>query len=199
LALEQNRPQLTDSVVVPRSNIIMLQLLMPIVSLILIRSLDTEDVDVQRNVYMAFGAVHVLILIVCAILWLRVRSSTDTTMIDVPPQKVPFQSEDQQGPTRRMEARDYDMEQYYDFLWKRVVMPLGIVAFVCFKWGQIIPLLFQCMHNPVQLYQLPLFKIYLLGHEARGDLARPFPQPDLFGFMSKLAPKPQVVERKKYM
>jgi hypothetical protein len=167
------------------------QMLMPIASLMLIRSLDTEDPDVQRNIYIAFGVVQSVVLVVGALLYIKIKASTDMSVVDVPPQKVPFQSEEQAGEIRKMPAKDYDAEQFSELYLKKIIMTLCIVSFVSYKWGHVIPLLFQCLHNPMQVYSSHLFKIHVLGQEAKGDLARPFPQPDPMGFMNALAPKPK--------
>lgn len=171
------------------------QLLMPIVSIMVIRSLDTEDPFVQRNIYLAFGIVQTLVLVAGVFLYFRVRAGQDRTIVDVPPQKVPFQSAEQAGPNRKMPACDYDLEQFNELYLKRILMTLVIVSFISYKWGHVIPLLFQCLHNPMQIIQSPLFKIHVLGKEAKGDLARPFVQADPMNFFNNLAPKPRVVQK----
>ena len=163
------------------------QMIMPIVSILIIRSLDTEDPSTQSNILLAFGVTQAVVLAVGAVLYLKISQSTDKSPVDVPPPKVPFQSAEAAGPSRTMKACDYDKEQFFELYVKRILLTLAIVSFVSYKWGHIIPLLFQCIHNPMQIYQSQLFKIYMLGREARDDLSRPFPQPDPFNFM----PKPQ--------
>jgi hypothetical protein len=162
------------------------QMIMPIASLLLIRSLDTEDPSVQQNIQYAFVATQTAVVLFGIVFYLRVRASRDNTVVDVPPVKVPFQAEDQQAPWRKMRASDYDMEQLSELYLKRILMTLAIVSFLSWKWGHMVPMLFQCIHNPLQIYQSQLFKIYFLGKEAKDDLARPFPQPNPFGFMGAM-------------
>ena len=52
-----------------------------------------------------------------------------------------------------------------------------IVSFINYKWGSPMPLLFQCVMQPMALFEQPLFQIHILGKEAKDDLARPFKAP----------------------
>ena len=68
----------------------------------------------------------------------------------------------------------------------------GALASVCiplamhYKWGSPMPLLFQCITQPMNLLGDPLVRIHLLGKKPEGELARPFkaapnPLADLLG------------------
>lgn len=173
----------------------MSQLAKVIASILIIRSIDGEDPTTQQYVYLAFGVVHIIVAVVALVLRFKISQNNDQTIISVPPQKVPFSSEPQAP--KDTKVCDYDAEQFTELFYKKVFMVVGIVMFVSFKWGHIVPLLLQCLHNPLQIYQSPLFKIYVLGEEARGELSRPWPQPDPFGFAGNLM-KPQVKEVRRY-
>ena len=55
----------------------------------------------------------------------------------------------------------------------------GALASVCiplamhYKWGSPMPLLFQCITQPMNLLGDPLVRIHLLGKAPEGELARP--------------------------
>lgn len=52
-----------------------------------------------------------------------------------------------------------------------------MVSFIHYKWGNPMPLLFQCIMLPMGLMDKPLVKIHLLGAQPVGKLARPFAAP----------------------
>ena len=69
-----------------------------------------------------------------------------------------------------------------------------------YKWGSPMPLLFQCIMQPMNLLDDPLVQIHLLGKKPEGKLERPFKAPpnplaDLLGG-DKAADDDKAVARK---
>ena len=64
------------------------------------------------------------------------------------------------------------------------------------------PLLFQCVMQPMALFEQPLFQIHMLGKEAKDDLARPFKAPanplqEMMGGADAAKPKPKEIKEEK--
>ena len=77
-----------------------------------------------------------------------------------------------------------------------------IVSFINYKWGSPMPLLFQCVMQPMALFEQPLFQIHMLGKEAKDDLARPFKAPanplqEMMGGADAAKPKPKEIKEEK--
>mmetsp|Transcript_18529 Transcript_18529/g.55088 ORF Transcript_18529/g.55088 Transcript_18529/m.55088 type:complete len:193 (+) Transcript_18529:172-750(+) len=60
---------------------------------------------------------------------------------------------------------------------RAAVVQVAMISAIHYKWGSPMPLLFQCVMQPMNLLDEPLVKIHLLGHEAKGKLARPWKPP----------------------
>ena len=52
-----------------------------------------------------------------------------------------------------------------------------MVSAIHYKWGSPMPLLFQCIMQPMNLTDDPLVKIHLFGMKPEGKLERPFKAP----------------------
>jgi len=53
-----------------------------------------------------------------------------------------------------------------------------ILGVIYYNWRSLMPLVLQALMTPLNLYESPLFQIYLLGKTVK----RPFPKPNPFGF-----------------
>ena len=180
-------------------------LLLPIVSLVLVKSVDTEDPTVVENIKIVFAVVHVALFLVLVYLRLKIPAGHPADggpIIEVEPPKMPFGGTDETQKPEKMSQLAYDISQFNDLAFKKLAIGLTIIAFVSWKWGHILPLMFQSFHNPMQVWGSQLFKIHVLGHEARDELKRPWKAPDMMeqmfgagGFKPQVKQKVQVVPR----
>jgi hypothetical protein len=168
-------------------------MIVPMASIALMRAIDTEDPDTQTNITIVFAVVHSIIIALLLFLRVKLAGATDDTMINVPTPDAPFMPEEDKGKSRNMTAAAYDLEQWQELAVKKVGMALVIISVMYFKFGHIMPLMFQCFHNPKQIYDSPLVKVHLLGLKAEGDLARPWTAPNplaMFGMGGNTAAPP---------
>ena len=83
---------------------------------------------------------------------------------------------------------------------KSGLVSVCMVSAMHYKWGSPMPLLFQCIMQPMNLLDDPLVQIHLLGKKPEGKLERPFKAPpnplaDLLGG-DKAADDDKAVARK---
>jgi hypothetical protein len=69
--------------------------------------------------------------------------------------------------------RDHDLSQLQSQIMQMIV-GLGIVSFIHFKWGYLRPLLLQSVLGVKSFIGTPLAQVYLLGKKTEGELARPW-------------------------
>ena len=70
-------------------------------------------------------------------------------------------------------VQDHDLEKVKE-AFTQTLMSLGIMALLHLKFGFVRPLLLQSILGIKTLASTPLFRIYVLGQPAVGDLARPW-------------------------
>jgi len=90
-------------------------------------------------------------------------------------------------PAKELSAKDYDLEEYGK-LKTQQMMGAVILGVVYYNWRSLMPLVLQALMTPLNLYESPLFQMYLLGKTVK----RPFPKPNPFGFPE--APPAEVEE-----
>lgn len=130
--------------------------------------LDLTTPEALLNVRVFFGVVQTICLCVGLAIYRKIRLAADDTEIKYTDTKVgqdPVQIE--------QTIEQYDLEQIKKFL-QQIVMGSAIVGFIHYKWGSTQPLLFQGVINPMNLFDMPLLWIHLLGRKAEGALQRPF-------------------------
>ena len=139
----------------------------------LTKKLDFSNPQIMLGVYTIFIAVHVTVAVVLFEIYRRIRSRNDTS-------KVSYQKKTQENfmhvksDTITTTVAEYDMEKLVELAGKRLGIGLVILGFIHYKWRMVPPLLYQCVHNPMQVYDSPLFKIHMLKERALGELKRPF-------------------------
>ena len=84
------------------------------------------------------------------------------------------------GETISTTYRDYDLSQIKVQL-NQIVMGVGIMAFLHFKFGYVRPVVIQTVLGLKNIMNTQLFKVYVRGLPAVGDLARPWKAPNPFG------------------
>lgn len=159
---------------------------MAIGMLVLVKTLDTTDPTIIRNILTCFFTTHALVALVLIVLRFKITAANDQTPIDVTDPVPPF-GDAKEAKKRRITVVEYDLEQWNEIALKKIGLVVTIMTLVWYQWGHVLPLLFQCIHNPLQVYQSPLTKVVLLGAEAKFDLARPWPPPEVMpGWMKGL-------------
>eukprot|EP00760_Papus_ankaliazontas_P000875 PhM_4_TR10290/c0_g2_i1/m.2675 len=144
------------------------------VMLLVTRGLDTSDPEVVSMIYLFYGAVHAIVLGLCVALFFKIQSTKDATPLTYTEKPTAFMAPTTEPTTVQTTVHDYDMGKFWELVGKRIVLGVVIMGAVHYKWGVVPPLIYQCMHNPMQLYDSPLTYVYLLGEKATGSLARPW-------------------------
>ena len=67
----------------------------------------------------------------------------------------------------------YDLEQVVAKQ-RALMMSLAFISFIHWKWGNAMPLAFQCISQPMNIWDEPMFQIHVLGRAAVDKLQRPF-------------------------
>ena len=174
---------------------------LPFVSILLIRSIDTTDPFVEWAIFNGFIVVHVLLVAMAFYMRMKIAAQSDTTPLVVPVPKQPFgEDANKKQEYEHTFVQAYDNSQWSELFMKKIGIGLCVIAFVYWKWKMVIPFLFQCIHNPLQIYQHQLFKIHVLGQPAKGDLARPWPvadpRPEFLKKWSEMASAPAKDDKK---
>lgn len=76
----------------------------------------------------------------------------------------------------KMSTADYDVSQCKTKI-QQAVLGAVFIAFIHYKWGALMPLLFQSLAAIINLSDDPEIQIHLLGKPATGKLKRPFVNP----------------------
>ena len=138
-----------------------------------VKQLDFTNPALLQVVYTTFFVVHVLVFIVLREIYRRITSRADAG-------KLSYQKKSQENfmhvksETITTTVMEYDLEKLKELALKRLGMGLLIIAFIHYKWAVVPPLIYQCVHNPMLVYDSPLFQIHMLKKKAIGDLSRPF-------------------------
>jgi len=94
----------------------------------------------------------------------------------VVPPPGPFGMENPEGPTTYESTREYDQDQLFAQV-KQSFITLTITCLIFYKMEAPRILFLQMVMAPLMLSVSPLFKIYVLGKDASGELKRPFKPP----------------------
>lgn len=149
--------------------------LLPFVMLAVNWTVDTNDKHNQKIILYVFAAVHTALFLCMAYLFSRIWFSSTEGEVVVTIQA--FDPKDK-GKTEKISIKEYDSRKFRELCVQKIVIPLGIMTFLYSKWGVILPLIFQCVNNPVQLFNSELFQIHVLRKAPQFDLARPWTEPN---------------------
>ncbi len=137
-------------------------------------SFDTEEG--QGNIFIircAFYGVVLVCLALVALMRLKINSGTpNLEKIEVITPKTMAEPEKME----EMTITDYDQSQIKK-LAGSILMPMCIISLMHFKWQFVRPLVLQSVMMPMTMAKSQLFKIYILGQPAEGDLERPWVAP----------------------
>lgn len=147
--------------------------LFPLLMMFLAWSLDTTDPQIQKYILTTFVVVHIAVFAMLAFMFYRIwfgKQKEGTVVVPVDPQ-------DKKN-TETISFRVYDARKLRELTVSKILIPLGVIMFIYSRWGTILPLMFQCLNNPTQVYASELFKIHVLGKAASYELGRPWPEPN---------------------
>jgi len=138
--------------------------------LLLMNKLDLANPDNIDLVRMAFGCMQTLLLLVAGYIYFSINSRNQQTKIKVtPPSKFMAAPEAPEV----MTIREYDLSQLRKWA-GQILMGSIITGFLHYKWGFVPPLFIQTFLNPINMIQMPLFQIHVLGWSDDGDRKRPW-------------------------
>mmetsp|Transcript_30328 Transcript_30328/g.93875 ORF Transcript_30328/g.93875 Transcript_30328/m.93875 type:complete len:109 (-) Transcript_30328:123-449(-) len=72
--------------------------------------------------------------------------------------------------------RRYDQKKAVEAL-RQTMLTVAMVSFIHYKWGSPMPLVFQCITQPMNMLDAPLVKIHFFSAKPIGKLARPWKAP----------------------
>ncbi|KAJ3025531.1 hypothetical protein HDV00_012653 [Rhizophlyctis rosea] len=156
-------------------------------------NIDTpENTPYLRAAYLG---VQLISLAVVLYIRLKVTAANDTTPLIYTEQKNPFDSS--QIETHKTTHKDYDLSKIKESLTQQAV-GVALIAFMHLKWGYTRPLLLQSVLGFRQIMGTQLFKIWVLGKPATGELNRPWKSSPFGGSASPAAtPKELKAKEKK--
>lgn len=143
-----------------------MNILVPLTILLLSWSIDSTDPEIQQRIFYIFCAVHIAIVFFGIYLFIRIWQTDDKTLIRV---KDSYTNEES-----IQKHWEYDLGKLRDLLVTKTGMSAAISAFLAARYGIPFPLLLQSLNNPKAIYQSELFRIYVKGEKAEGELQRPW-------------------------
>lgn len=145
-----------------------MNVLVPLTILLLSWSMDSTDPEIQKRIFYIFCAVHIAIVFMGIFLFVKIWQAGDNTLIRV--------KDAYSGEESIQKHWEYDLGKLRDLLVNKTGMSAAISAFVASRYGIPFPLLLQSLNNPKAIYQSELFRVYVMGEKAEGDLQRPWPE-----------------------
>lgn len=143
-----------------------MNILMPLTILLVSWSIDSTDPEIQQRIFYIFCAVHVAIVFMGVYIFVRIWQVGDNTLIRV---KDAYTSEES-----IQRYWEYDLGNLRDLLVTKIGISAALSAFLASRYGIPFPLLLQSLNNPKAVYQSELFRIYVKGEKAEGELQRPW-------------------------
>lgn len=145
-----------------------MNILVPLTILLLSWSIDSTDPETQKFIFYIFCAVHIAIVFMGIYLFIQIWQTGDNTLIRV---KDAYTSEES-----IQKHWEYDLGKLRDLLVTKTGMSAALSAFLAARYGIPFPLLLQSLNNPKAIYQSELFRVYVKGEKAEGELQRPWPE-----------------------
>lgn len=171
----------------------MLKPLVPAVLVIVLQTVDIQEAGLLMHARIAFGLAQVFCLGICLYIWLCIATAKVTGEKVHVPAVVQFGQEVQTAAT--MSVPEYDQAKLGEQL-KHLLVGGAISFGIHWKWGYVTPICMQVLMTPMNLLGSPLAKVYLFKKVARGDLLRPWPLPNPFGFPGASSPAKTAKERR---
>jgi len=125
----------------------------------------------------AFGAVQGLLLIICGVIFLKIRSKNQQAKVKVPAPSLPSWApapDEPQLPTELTTA-EYDSGELRKLV-GQTLLSVAICSLIHYKWDIVPPLFMQTLLAPFNMYKSNLFKIHILN-QPDDVFPRPFAEP----------------------
>ncbi|KAG5469820.1 hypothetical protein CUR178_01960 [Leishmania enriettii] len=148
-----------------------MNILLPLTMLILSWSLDSTDPDIQRRLLLIFTAAHIAIVFTATYLFFEIWRCADNTLIRV---KDPYT--DAESIQKHWE---YDLGKLRELTVTKIGLPAAFSVLLASLYGISFPLLLQSLNNPRAVYQSELFRVYVKGEKAEGELQRPWKEANM--------------------
>jgi len=132
-----------------------------LVSLLMMQKIDMTDPDNIFRLRVSYGTITLIVLAVCGWIYLRIRSAHDQRTVEVPAVGQ-FGMPDPSRSSDKISVEQHDTQALRKYF-NSVVMGAMISSFIHYKWGIVPPLFLQSVMQPFQLWQLPLFRLHVLG------------------------------------
>mmetsp|Transcript_145316 Transcript_145316/g.253606 ORF Transcript_145316/g.253606 Transcript_145316/m.253606 type:complete len:194 (-) Transcript_145316:75-656(-) len=157
----------------------LLKQLVPTFLVIALQKYNIEKAGLLNHVRAAFLMAQLFCLSVALVIRYKIKNAKDTgAKVEVPAVK---QFGHEVKPAMTQQLKEYDMSK-----WKEMVQQIFMGGLICFgihyQWKYVIPLVMQIVMTPMSTLDNPLSMVYLWGRPAQGNLKRPWPPPNPFGF-----------------
>ncbi|EKX52467.1 hypothetical protein GUITHDRAFT_161199 [Guillardia theta CCMP2712] len=141
---------------------------------LLVYIVNSADIDWTDETYVlivrsTFAAVIAAVVLLKLWLFSQVNKAADERRVKIKPTKLEPEGRD-------VSVREHDIEKLSQAL-RTLVMGVGITVILHIRNQWVLPMIIQIFHQPLALYDYPLFKIFVLGYKDTGDsnpLKRPW-------------------------
>jgi hypothetical protein len=162
----------------PATPEIKLTMFLPIIVLMGWSKLEIDMSEGSDNLmYLRICFYTIATLCVCSVAYIRLTVSNLESKED--DEKITVTTPKSMGVEAKVEeltVKEHDMKEVSKLV-MGTLMPIVIISFLHFKWQYERPLVMQSVMMPFTLSDNKLFKIYILGQQAVGKLARPWTAP----------------------
>lgn len=142
----------------------------PMVAMLGMQSFDPGEMGYTRHVEIGYIVVQTLCFAVLYYIAERIYNVKDDGI------KIKIPEVTQMGQVvsaaKEQTAKEYDMQQLKENM-KNPLLCFIVCSGIYYKWGVLMPLVFQILMMPLQLYEAPLTQIHIFGKEQK----RPFGAP----------------------
>jgi len=160
----------------------LLRALLPAGLVFVLQKVDLQELGLVPYVVMLFAGGQA----VCfgLLMWIRNKIGDlkdSDSKVHVPPLKSMGV---EVKPAAVMTIAEYDDSKLWELINQQCVGALIVYGMYTY-WGYFLPMIMQVVMAPMNLLDSPLGKVHLQAKAARGELGRPWPQPNPFGFLGQ--------------
>jgi hypothetical protein len=132
---------------------------------------DLEDADTINKIRAFYITTQTVITLVYLYTLRLVKSKNDTTVLKYVEPAAPFSGEEPKRITTT--NAEYDATKVNELI-KQVLIAVGIVGFIHYKWGYVQPLVLQAIMPLKSMFEAKVVKVYVMGQAAVEGLKRPW-------------------------
>mmetsp|Transcript_60396 Transcript_60396/g.112117 ORF Transcript_60396/g.112117 Transcript_60396/m.112117 type:complete len:200 (+) Transcript_60396:178-777(+) len=138
---------------------------------------DIEKMGLLPAAHALFFVAQISSFAICAYMYLKVTSSKELEGLVHVPAVVQFGQE--VSPSQTISTKEYDLTKCKHQA-VQVLLGSGLCYVMYHKLGYVIPLAMQIVMLPLGTLESPVAQVHVFGRAARGNLKRPWPQPNMF-------------------